>query len=204
MNQLVNGIWQDESFKPHNEGGEFKREKSRFHHWITADGSSGFKAEPGRYHLYVSYACPWAHRTLIFRRLKGLEGHVGVSVVHPFLGEDAPRSTRAGLAVWETDPESYWGYFTYVFANQPQERYSWGQPELLARFAAAADVAEPSAIRALATDQNAYSARIERTVTSAQANEIWTVPRVLYDGEVTAPTLDASSTREQFSEAANR
>lgn len=86
MNQLVDGIWQDESFKPHNEGGEFKREKSRFHHWITADGGSGFRAEPGRYHLYVSLACPWSHRTVIFRALKKLEEVISLSVVHPYMG----------------------------------------------------------------------------------------------------------------------
>lgn len=87
MNQLVNGTWQEESFKPQNKGGEFKREKSQFHHWITADGSSGFKAEPGRYHLYVSLACPWSHRTVIFRALKKLKEVVSLSVVHPYMGE---------------------------------------------------------------------------------------------------------------------
>lgn len=69
--------------------GEYRRKESQFRNWITADGSAGptgeegFKAEPGRYHLYVSLACPWAHRTLIFRQLKGLEELISVSVVHP-------------------------------------------------------------------------------------------------------------------------
>lgn len=72
-------------------GGEYIRSTSGFRNWITADGSagpsgeSGFKAEPDRYHLYVSYACPWAHRTLIFRALKGLESVISVSVVHPLM-----------------------------------------------------------------------------------------------------------------------
>ena len=72
-------------------GGEFIRSNSGFRNWITADGSAGpsgeggFKAEPNRYHLYVSYACPWAHRTLIFRALKGLESIISVSVVHPLM-----------------------------------------------------------------------------------------------------------------------
>ena len=72
-------------------GGEFIRSTSGFRNWITADGSAGpsgeggFKAEPNRYHLYVSYACPWAHRTLIFRALKGLESIISVSVVHPLM-----------------------------------------------------------------------------------------------------------------------
>ena len=66
-----------------NKGGEYKRKDSQFRDIITADGSSGFKAEVGRYHLYVSHACPWAHRTLIFRQLKGLGNIISVSVVHP-------------------------------------------------------------------------------------------------------------------------
>lgn len=71
--------------------GKFVRQESSFRHWVTRDGSpglsgkDGFQAEPGRYHLYVSYACPWAHRTLIFRTLKGLERVISVSVVHPLM-----------------------------------------------------------------------------------------------------------------------
>jgi len=73
------------------ENGEFVRWESGFRHWVTSDGSpgpsgeGGFPAEPGRYHLYVSYACPWAHRTLILRTLKGLEELISVSVVHPLM-----------------------------------------------------------------------------------------------------------------------
>jgi putative glutathione S-transferase len=69
--------------------GDFIRQESGFRHWVTKDGSpgpsgeGGFQAAPGRYHLYVSYACPWAHRTLIFRALKRLEEVISVSVVHP-------------------------------------------------------------------------------------------------------------------------
>jgi putative glutathione S-transferase len=63
--------------------GEFIRQKSAFRDQVTADGSSGYRAEPGRYHLYVSYACPWAHRTIIFRKLKGLEDGIGMTVVDP-------------------------------------------------------------------------------------------------------------------------
>ncbi|MFZ0789950.1 MAG: glutathione S-transferase family protein [Chromatiaceae bacterium] len=74
-----------------NSAGEFVRQESRFHHWVTADGGpgpsgeGGFQAAPGRYHLYVSYACPWAHRTLVVRALKCLESVVSVSVVHPLM-----------------------------------------------------------------------------------------------------------------------
>jgi len=89
MGQLVDGIWQDDWYDTQKSGGAFERSTAGFRNWITADGAAGpsgqagFKAESGRYHLYVSYACPWAHRTLIFRALKGLEDHIGVSVVHP-------------------------------------------------------------------------------------------------------------------------
>ncbi|MGX0978209.1 putative glutathione S-transferase [Roseovarius sp. MBR-51] len=89
MGQLVNGEWQDTWYDTDSTGGKFVRSTAKFRNWITADGSAGpsgeagFKAESGRYHLYVSLACPWAHRTLIFRALKGLEDHIGVSVVHP-------------------------------------------------------------------------------------------------------------------------
>ena len=63
--------------------GEFVRQQSCFREFVTADGSSGFKAEPGRYHLYVSYACPWASRSIIFRKLKGLEDVISMTVVDP-------------------------------------------------------------------------------------------------------------------------
>lgn len=89
MGLLVQGEWQDQWYDTAKTGGEFVRTDAAFRNWVTEDGSAGptgeagFKAESGRYHLYVSYACPWAHRTLIFRALKGLEPHVDISVVHP-------------------------------------------------------------------------------------------------------------------------
>jgi len=70
-----------------DEGGRFVRQVSRFRDWVTADGSSGYRAEPGRYHLYVSRACPWAHRSIIVRRLKGLEDVISMSVVDPIRDE---------------------------------------------------------------------------------------------------------------------
>ena len=91
MGLLVKGEWRDEWYDTESTGGEFVRQDSAFRNWVTADGASGptgdggFKAEPGRYHLYVSLACPWAHRTLIFRALKGLEDAISVSVVHPHM-----------------------------------------------------------------------------------------------------------------------
>jgi putative glutathione S-transferase len=89
MGQLVGGEWHNTWYDTKSTGGRFVRKDASFRNWITADGepgpsgTGGFAAESGRYHLYVSLACPWAHRTLIFRALKGLQPHIGVSVVHP-------------------------------------------------------------------------------------------------------------------------
>ena len=89
MGKLVKGVWKDDWYDTESTGGKFVRSTAVFRNWITADGgpgpsgTEGFRAQSGRYHLYVSYACPWAHRTLIFRALKGLVDHIGVSVVHP-------------------------------------------------------------------------------------------------------------------------
>lgn len=94
MGLLVEGRWQDQWYDTKKSGGRFQRSESVFRNWVTADGSAGpsgeggFKAEPGRYHLYVSLACPWAHRTLILRKLKGLEGMIGLSVVHWLMAEN--------------------------------------------------------------------------------------------------------------------
>jgi putative glutathione S-transferase len=87
MGLLVEGEWHDRWYDTGNTGGRFVRQAAFFRGWITADGSSGFKAESGRYHLYVSYACPWAHRTLIYRALKGLKKHISLSVVNPLMLE---------------------------------------------------------------------------------------------------------------------
>ena len=94
MGQLVNGVWEDTWYETKKTGGTFVRSETAFRHWITPDGGpgptgdGGFAAETGRYHLYVSYACPWAHRALIFRAIKGLTPHITVSVVHPHMLSD--------------------------------------------------------------------------------------------------------------------
>jgi len=91
MGRLVDGEWRDEWYDTESTGGEFVRQDSAVRNWVTPDGSpgptgdGGFPSEAGRYHLYVSLACPWAHRTLIFRALKGLESAISVSVVHPHM-----------------------------------------------------------------------------------------------------------------------
>lgn len=94
MGVLVDGIWKDEWYDTQSTGGRFVREASQYRNWITTDGrpgptgEGGFAAEPGRYHLYVAYACPWAHRTLIMRALKGLESAISLSVTHWHMGEN--------------------------------------------------------------------------------------------------------------------
>ncbi|MRU16282.1 glutathione S-transferase family protein [Roseovarius sp. A21] len=94
MGLLIDGEWHDCWYDTDSTGGKFQRDTSKFRNWITTDGAAGpsgeggFPAESDRYHLYVSLACPWAHRTLIFRALKGLEPHIGVSVVHPDMLSD--------------------------------------------------------------------------------------------------------------------
>ena len=94
MGLLVDGKWTDKWYDTKKTGGKFVRSEAQWRDWITADGKPaegrerGFKAEPGRYHLYVSLACPWAHRTLILRKLKKLEDIISVSVVHHFMGKE--------------------------------------------------------------------------------------------------------------------
>ncbi len=85
MGLLIDGVWHDQWYDTVSHGGRFVRESPKFRHWVTPEGEDGFPAAAGRYHLYVSLACPWAHRTLILRKLKGLEDAIGVSVVHPHM-----------------------------------------------------------------------------------------------------------------------
>ena len=94
MGMLVEGTWHDVWYDTKASKGRFVRSEAQFRNWVTRDGSpgpsgrGGFRAEPGRYHLYVSLACPWAHRTLIFRQLKGLEPMISLSAVNSFMGTE--------------------------------------------------------------------------------------------------------------------
>jgi putative glutathione S-transferase len=94
MGLLVDGKWHDQWYDTKSSGGRFIRTEAQYRNWLTADGApgpsgeGGFKVDAGRYHLYISLACPWAHRTLIVRHLKGLDGLISVSVVHWLMRED--------------------------------------------------------------------------------------------------------------------
>ncbi|WP_075998116.1 glutathione S-transferase family protein [Salaquimonas pukyongi] len=109
MGMLVDGKWQEDNLIPKTAEGAFKRNKSTFRNWVTADGSpgpdgeGGFAAQAGRYHLYVSYACPWAHRTLILRKLKRLEDMISLSVVDWFMGTQGWQFSDRDGAI--ADPE---------------------------------------------------------------------------------------------------
>lgn len=109
MGLLQQGKWVDKWYDTKNSDGEFRRQASRFRSWLTANGEAGpnseqgFKAEKGRYHLYVSLACPWAHRTLIFRALKGLQDYIDVTVVDPIMLENG----------WELSDPLYGFDYTY-------------------------------------------------------------------------------------------
>jgi hypothetical protein len=92
MGQLIDGVWKTDWYQP-DQKGAFKRPDTQFRKWITSDADAGraddgFVAEPGRYHLYASYACPWAQRALITRAVRGLEGVVGVTIVDAKMGDD--------------------------------------------------------------------------------------------------------------------
>jgi putative glutathione S-transferase len=108
MGLLVDGKWVAQWYDTKSTDGKFVRQQSSFRNWITADGSAGptgsggFKAESGRYHLYVSLACPWAHRTLIFRKLKQLEDHITVDVVHPDMLNEGWTFEHRGAAQGDT------------------------------------------------------------------------------------------------------
>jgi len=121
MSLLIDGALRDDWLESERKGGEFVRRDSQFRHWVTADGSAGpsgeggFKAEPGRYHLYISHACPWAHRTLIFRKLKGLEEMISLSVVHPDMGDEGWKFASASGEPFEGTSDDTVNGFDYLY-----------------------------------------------------------------------------------------
>ncbi|MGE4657513.1 MAG: glutathione S-transferase family protein [Gammaproteobacteria bacterium] len=123
MGLLVEGKWQTDWYDTKATDGRFVRKSAGFRNWITLDGSagssgeSGFKAESDRYHLYVSLACPWAHRTLIFRVLKGLEQMVGVSVVNAFMGDKGWTFREGNSVIPDTINNKMYLYEVYLEAQ---------------------------------------------------------------------------------------
>ncbi len=121
MGRMVDGEWRTEAeMIDHGEGGEFEREETSFRDWVGED----FPAESGRYHLYVSYACPWAHRTLITRKLKGLDDAVSVSVVDPVRYDQG----------WEFDADKPGATPDHLFGSDYlREVYAQADPEYTGR-----------------------------------------------------------------------
>ncbi|WP_313205845.1 glutathione S-transferase family protein [Psychrobacter faecalis] len=123
MGLLVDGQWQDKWYNTEASGGRFVREDAGFRNWVTADGSAGptgvggFKAEANRYHLYVSLACPWAHRTTIYRKLKGLEDMISLSVVHPFMGDKGWTFAEGAGVIADPIVNASYLYEVYVAAK---------------------------------------------------------------------------------------
>ncbi len=121
MGVMIDGVWHAEDPKKNDGDGAFKRPETAFRNWITAGGAAGptgdggFRAEPGRYHLYVCHACPWAHRTMIFRALKGLEDVISVSVVH-WLMQDNGWTFAPGDGV-VPDPVIGAGYLHQIYRH---------------------------------------------------------------------------------------
>jgi putative glutathione S-transferase len=124
MGLLVNGVWHDTWYDTESNGGKFIRTQAQFRHWVTPggepgpSGEGGFKAQAGRYHLYVSLACPWAHRALIMRKLKGLEEAISVSVVNPHMGQQGWTFEPADGVIPDYLGDTHYLYQVYQ-RNQP-------------------------------------------------------------------------------------
>lgn len=116
LGQLVDGKWTTE-WTERDEDGNFRRMPTQFRKWITVDGSSGFKAESGRYHLYISLGCPWAHRTALLWKLKGLENIVGLSIVDPVIGEQGWQFSDYPGCIPDTVNNAEYLWQVYVQAN---------------------------------------------------------------------------------------
>ena len=117
MGLLVDGKWTDQWYETESKGGRFVRKESHFRDWIRADGSTAFEPEPGRYHLYVSLACPWAHRTLIYRKLKGLEDAISLSIVDPYMLENGWAFSDAPGAIADSIHDSRHLHEVYTRAD---------------------------------------------------------------------------------------
>ena len=129
MGLLIEGKWSTTWYDTDKTEGRFVRETASFRNWITPDGKAGptgkagFSAESGRYHLYVSHACPWAHRTMIFRHVKQLASHISVSVVHPLMLENG----------WSFDRDAHATGDHLLGKNYLHEVYTYGHPKASGR-----------------------------------------------------------------------
>ncbi|MGR8919651.1 MAG: glutathione S-transferase family protein [Gammaproteobacteria bacterium] len=217
MGMLVDGKWHDEWYDTKTTKGRFVRADAQFRSWITADGSAGpsgtggYRAEPGRYHLYVGYACPWAHRTLLFRLLKGLESMISLSVVHWHMGEQG-WSFEAGEGVipdpvngaafmhqvyTAADP-GYSGRVTIpvLWDRQTSTIVSNESSEIIRMFNSAFDGIGARAgdyyPEALRTDIDTVNARVYETVNNGVYRAGFATTQEAYDEAVTAlfDTLD--------------
>lgn len=120
LGMLVDGKWETD-WKERDDKGKFNRMPTHFRDWVTADGSSGFKPESGRYHLYVSLACPWAHRTLIMRKLKGLEDAITLSIVDPEMGDNGWHFSEGPGCIPDSVNQSHYLREVYLKAS---DRYT--------------------------------------------------------------------------------
>ncbi len=117
MGELINGVWYRTGFETAIKGGELHRPPSVFRNWLSDGDGADFPAEAGRYHLYVSLACPWAHRTMIMRKLKGLEDLIGLSVVHWIMGEDGWTFEPGPRVVADTVNGVHWLHQLYTLSD---------------------------------------------------------------------------------------
>lgn len=121
MGKLIDGKWTDQWYETKSHGGSFQREHSVFNHWIERElpglDSNYFPAESGRYHLYVSLACPWAHRTLIFRKLKNLENHISLSIVSPEMLEHGWTFDKKTCSTGDSLYDYHYLYELYTASN---------------------------------------------------------------------------------------
>jgi len=217
MGVLMDGVWRDQWYDTQSTGGRFVRKVSSFRNFVTADGCAGptgregFKAETGRYHLIVSRACPWAHRTLVFRTLKQLEAHVSVSAVRPLMLEngwelDTPDPVTGAHYAWQVytkaDP-SYSGRATVpvLWDKKNQTIVSNESAEIIRMFNSAFDALTGSKDdfypSELQSEIDMVNERIYDTVNNGVYKAGFATTQAAYDEAVTAlfETLDDLETR---------
>lgn len=214
MGLLQNGQWVDQWYDTKTSGGRFVRKAPQFRSWITPDGDAGpsgdggFAAAPGRYHLYVSLACPWAHRTLIFRALKGLEEMISISVVHWYMAEhgwtfqagdgvvaDPVNNAEFMYQVYTAAMSDYSGRVTVpvLWDKQTNTIVSNESPEIIRMFNSAFDGAGATAgdyyPEALRAEINTLNERIYDTVNNGVYKAGFATTQEAYDEAVT-PLFD--------------